>query len=100
MGWAPKSVSISGDNGNIDGLWNAMDFLTAARKPGMLNLKGQTGGDWRIRDGRATASACRQDVYVIYRRSFEMPAWSRTRSQPKGIFILTQPIGLIRQMVN
>jgi NADPH-dependent glutamate synthase beta subunit-like oxidoreductase/2,4-dienoyl-CoA reductase-like NADH-dependent reductase (Old Yellow Enzyme family) len=99
----PKSVSISGENGNIDGLWNAMDFLTAARKPGMLNLKGQTvaaiGGGNTAMDVATTAKQLgAKDVYVIYRRSFkEMPAWNaeRDRAINEGVhfLILTQPVG-------
>jgi 2,4-dienoyl-CoA reductase (NADPH2) len=99
----PKSVSIGGKNGNIDGLWNAMEFLSAARKPGTLNLKGQTvaaiGGGNTAMDVATTAKQLgARDVYVIYRRSFkEMPAWSAERDQAikEGVhfLILTQPIG-------
>jgi 2,4-dienoyl-CoA reductase (NADPH2) len=98
----PKSVSIGGKNGNIDGLWNAMEFLSAARKPGTLNLKGQTvaaiGGGNTAMDVATTAKQLgARDVYVIYRRSFkEMPAWSAERDQAikEGVhfLILTQPI--------
>ena len=99
----PKSVSIGGKDGNIDGLWSAMEFLSAARKPGKLNLKGQTvaaiGGGNTAMDVATTAKHLgAKDVYVIYRRSFkEMPAWSaeRDRAINEGVhfLILTQPIG-------
>jgi len=99
----PYSVSIGGKNGNIDGLWNAMDFLSAARKPGTLNIKGQTvaaiGGGNTAMDAATTARQLgARDVYVIYRRSFkEMPAWSaeRNRAIEEGVhfLILTQPVG-------
>ncbi len=99
----PNSVSIGGKNGNIDGLWKAMDFLSAARKPSTLNLKGQTvaaiGGGNTAMDVATTAKRLgAKDVYVIYRRSFkEMPAWSAERDQAinEGVhfLILTQPVG-------
>jgi len=99
----PNSVSIGGKDKNIDGLWNAMDFLSAARKPGTLNLKGQTvaaiGGGNTAMDVATTARRLgARDVYVIYRRSFkEMPAWSgeRDRAINEGVhfLILNQPVG-------
>ncbi|MGB2864615.1 MAG: FAD-dependent oxidoreductase [Sedimentisphaerales bacterium] len=99
----PNSVSIGGKNENIDGLWNAMEFLSAARKPGTMNLNGQTvaaiGGGNTAMDVAITARRLgASDVYVIYRRSFkEMPAWSGERDQAikEGVhfLILTQPVG-------
>ena len=99
----PNSVSLGGKEQNIDGLWNAMDFLSAAKKPGMLNLKDQTvaaiGGGNTAMDVATTAKRLgAKDVYIIYRRSFkEMPAWSaeRDRAINEGVhfLILTQPIG-------
>jgi NADPH-dependent glutamate synthase beta subunit-like oxidoreductase len=99
----PNSVSIGGKDENIDGLWNAMEFLSAARKLGLLNLKGQTvaaiGGGNTAMDVAITARRLgARDVYVIYRRSFkEMPAWSgeRNRAIEEGVhfLILTQPVG-------
>jgi len=80
-----------------------MDFLSAARKPDALNLKGRTvaaiGGGNTAMDVATTARRLgARDVYVIYRRSFkEMPAWSAERDQAmnKGVhfLILTQPVG-------
>jgi len=80
-----------------------MDFLSAAKKPGMLNLKDQTvaaiGGGNTAMDVATTAKRLgAKDVYIIYRRSFkEMPAWSaeRDRAINEGVhfLILTQPIG-------
>ena len=99
----PNSVSIGGKDKNIDGLWNAMEFLSAARKPGTLNLKGQTvaaiGGGNTAMDVATTAMQLgARDVYVVYRRSFkEMPAWrgERDRAINEGVhfLILTQPVG-------
>ena len=99
----PNSISIGGGNGDIDGLWNAMDFLSAAGKSGELNLEGKTvaaiGGGNTAMDVATTAKKLgTRDVYVIYRRSFkEMPAWSgeRDRAIEEGVhfLILTQPVG-------
>ena len=98
----PNSVSIGHKNENIKDLWNAMDFLSAARKPGQLNLKDQTvaaiGGGNTAMDVATTAKQLgAKDVYIIYRRSFkEMPAWSaeRDRAIKEGVHfvILTQPV--------
>jgi NADPH-dependent glutamate synthase beta subunit-like oxidoreductase/2,4-dienoyl-CoA reductase-like NADH-dependent reductase (Old Yellow Enzyme family) len=94
----PKSVSIS--NENVDGLWNAMEFLAAARDEGKLNVAGGTvaaiGGGNTAMDVAITARQLgAKDVYVVYRRSFkEMPAWSAERDQAikEGVhfLILTQ----------
>ena len=99
----PNSVSISGKDENIDGLWNAMEFLSAARKPDAPSLNGQSvaviGGGNTAMDAATTARRLgARDVYVIYRRSFkEMPAWSGERDQAinEGVhfLILTQPVG-------
>ena len=98
----PNSVSINDNNRDIDGLWNAMDFLSAARKPDAPNLEGKSvaviGGGNTAMDAATTAKRLgAKDVYVIYRRSFkEMPAWSAERDQAinEGVhfLILTQPV--------
>jgi len=98
----PKSVSIS--NENVDGLWNAMEFLAAARGAGKLNVSGETvaaiGGGNTAMDVAITARQLgAKDVYVIYRRSFkEMPAWSAERDHAikEGVhfLILTQLLGV------
>ena len=99
----PHSVSISGQEKNIDGLWNAMDFLSSAKEPGKLDVKGKRvaaiGGGNTAMDVAVTAKQLgAKDVYIIYRRSFkEMPAWSaeRDRAIHQGVhfLILTQPVG-------
>jgi len=99
----PKSVSIGDTDKNINGLWNAMDFLSSAKKPGGLDLEGKTvaaiGGGNTAMDVATTAKRLgARDVYVIYRRSFkEMPAWraERDRAIDEGVhfLILTQPVG-------
>ena len=101
----PKSISIS-DEG-LEGLWNAMDFLSVAKTLDGLDLKGKCvaaiGGGNTAMDVATTAKRLgAQDVYLIYRRSFkEMPAWSaeRDRAMNDGVhfLILTQPIGFLSE---
>jgi len=93
-----SSVSII--EREVDGLWNAMEFLLKAKQPGKLNLKGKsvavTGGGNTAIDVAVTAKQLgAKDVYIIYRRSFEeMPAWKNERDQAlnNGVhfLILTQ----------
>ncbi|UCG47722.1 MAG: FAD-dependent oxidoreductase [Phycisphaerales bacterium] len=95
------SVSTTGEK--LEGLWNAMDFLAAARKPDRPDLAGKSvaaiGGGNTALDVAVTARQLgAEDVYVIYRRSFkEMPAWSaeRDRAMELGVhfLILTLPLG-------
>ena len=99
----PESVSTSGQDKDIDGLWNAMDFLSAAKEPGVIDLEDQfvavIGGGNTAMDVAVTARQLgATDVYVIYRRSFkEMPAWSaereRAMDEDVDFLILTQPLG-------
>jgi len=101
----PKSVGIG--NEDIDGLWNAMEFLSVAKEPGELNVADKCvaaiGGGNTAMDVAVTARRLgAKDVYVIYRRSFEeMPAWDveRDEAMKQGVhfLILTQPIGFISQ---
>ncbi|MHC4628489.1 MAG: oxidoreductase, partial [Planctomycetota bacterium] len=96
-----ESTSIA--DRHMDGLWNAMEFLSAAKKPDQLDLEGQfvavIGGGNTAMDAAVTAKQRgAKDVFVIYRRSFkEMPAWSaeRDRAVNEGVhfLILTQPTG-------
>jgi NADPH-dependent glutamate synthase beta subunit-like oxidoreductase len=96
-----KSVSVGDED--LDGLWNAMEFLSKAKKPGGLDLEGKfvavIGGGNTAMDAAVTAKQLgAKDVFVIYRRSFkEMPAWSaeRDRAVNQGVhfLILTQPTG-------
>jgi len=111
----PQSVSASDEDEHIEGLWSALEFLSAAREPGRENrsfLAGQAppyavagkgvaviGGGNTAMDAAVTAKRLgAKDVYVIYRRSFkEMPAWAseRDRAMNEGVhfLILTQQIG-------
>ena len=99
----PKSISIS--NENLEGLWNAMDFLSMAKSSNNLHLEGKRiaaiGGGNTAMDVATTAKRLgAQDVYLIYRRSFkEMPAWSaeRDRAMHDGVhfLILTLPLGFL-----
>ncbi len=101
----PKSVGIG--NEDIDGLWNAMEFLSAAKEQGRLDVAGKCvaaiGGGNTAVDVAVTARRLgARDVYVIYRRSFEeMPAWraERDRAINVGVYflILTQPLGFNSQ---
>jgi 2,4-dienoyl-CoA reductase (NADPH2) len=96
----PKSTSIS--KGALNGLWSAMDFLSAAKQSKDLNLMDKSvaviGGGNTAMDVAVTAAQLgARDVYVIYRRSFrEMPAWSaeRNRAIREGVhfLVLTQPL--------
>jgi NADPH-dependent glutamate synthase beta subunit-like oxidoreductase/2,4-dienoyl-CoA reductase-like NADH-dependent reductase (Old Yellow Enzyme family) len=98
----PKAVGISDEDEAIDGLWNAMDFLSAAKIPGKLDLGGKSvaaiGGGNTAMDVVVTAKRLgARDVYIIYRRSFEeMPAWGAERdtaiSEGVHFLILTQPL--------
>jgi NADPH-dependent glutamate synthase beta subunit-like oxidoreductase/2,4-dienoyl-CoA reductase-like NADH-dependent reductase (Old Yellow Enzyme family) len=96
---------------HIEGLWSALEFLSAAREPGRpagawagrLDVAGKRvaaiGGGNTAMDAAVSAKRLgAKDVYVIYRRSFkEMPAWAseRDRAMNEGVhfLILTQPIG-------
>jgi len=88
---------------SLDGLWNAMEFLSMARQPSRFKLAGKCvaaiGGGNTAMDVAVTAKWLgAKDVYIIYRRSFkEMPAWSseRDRAMNEGVhfLILTQPLG-------
>jgi len=93
-----SSVSII--EREVDGLWNALDFLLKAKKPDKLNVKGKNvavigGGNTAI-DAAVTAKQLgAKDVYLIYRRSFEeMPCWKNERDQALNegthFLILTQ----------
>jgi NADPH-dependent glutamate synthase beta subunit-like oxidoreductase/2,4-dienoyl-CoA reductase-like NADH-dependent reductase (Old Yellow Enzyme family) len=96
----PKSTSMA--QKQISGLWNAMDFLSVAKRGSHSSLAGKSvaiiGGGNTAMDVAVTAAQLgARDVYVLYRRSFkEMPAWSaeRTRAMTEGVhfLILTQPL--------
>jgi len=96
----PKATSVT--ETQLDGLWNAMDFLSEAKKPDALDLAGKSvgviGGGNTAMDVAVTAKQLdARDVYLIYRRSFkEMPAWEAERQGAifAGVhfLILTQPL--------
>ena len=99
----PQSISLSDES--LEGLWNAMDFLSMAKSSNNLHLEGKRvaaiGGGNTAMDVATTAKRLSaRDVYLIYRRSFkEMPAWNveRDRAMHDGIhfLILTQPLGFL-----
>ncbi len=96
------SNGASDEDEHIEGLWSALEFLSAAREPGRLDVAGKRvaviGGGNTAMDAAVSAKQLGAgDVYVIYRRSFkEMPAWAseRDRAMNEGVhfLILTQPI--------
>ncbi|MEN6577499.1 MAG: FAD-dependent oxidoreductase [Phycisphaerales bacterium] len=96
----PQSVSVTRQQ--LDGLWNAMDFLSAGKQEKELNLAGKSvavigGGNTAMDVAVTAARAGARDVFVIYRRSFkEMPAWGAERDRAMGagvhFLILTQPL--------
>jgi len=96
----PNATSVT--ETQLDGLWNAMDFLAEAKQPDALDLTGKSvgviGGGNTAMDVAVTAKQLgAKDVYLIYRRSFkEMPAWGaeRQRAIDDGVhfLILTQPL--------
>lgn len=98
-----RSVGITEEDENIDGVWDALEFLSAARRANKPNVAGKCvaaiGGGNTAMDVAVTAAQLgAKDVYLIYRRSFrEMPAWEseRFRAIEEGVhfLVLTQPIG-------
>jgi NADPH-dependent glutamate synthase beta subunit-like oxidoreductase len=96
----PEATSVT--ETQLNGLWNAMDFLSAAKQSDRLDLTGKSvgviGGGNTAMDVAVTArQRGATDVYLIYRRSFkEMPAWGaeRQRAIDEGVhfLILTQPL--------
>jgi len=94
--------SVRTDQEKIEGLYDAMYFLSAARKPDKPHVEGRRvaviGGGNTAMDAAVTAAGLgAADVYVIYRRSFaEMPAWcgERDRAMAEGVhfLILTQQL--------
>ena len=95
--------SIVSSEIDLEGLYNALDFLNIAKQEGKLNLKGKRaaviGGGNTAMDAALTAKKLgAKDVYIIYRRSFEqMPAWPAERDVAlnSGVhfLLLTQQLG-------
>jgi len=86
----------------LDGLWNSLDFLKAAKHDGQLDVTGKRvaviGGGNTAMDAAVTAKQLgAKDVYLLYRRSFaEMPAWPAERdgalNEGVHFVILTQQL--------
>ena len=97
----PRATGRSEEK-ELSGLWNALDFLRAAKTDASMDLAGQQvavigGGNTATDAAMAARQLGAADVYVIYRRSFEqMPAWSgeRDRALRNGVhfLILTQQL--------
>ena len=96
--------AAGGDGMAAAGLYNALDFLSIARKDvERLDLVGRKvavigGGNTAIDAARTAKHAGAKDVYIVYRRSFEeMPATAseRNAAMAEGIhfLILTQQLG-------
>jgi len=101
----PKAVRSSQEK--LKDLWDALEFLAAAKVPGKVDLEGKRvaviGGGNTAMDAATTAKKLgASDVYIVYRRSFaEMPAWAAERDAAvaSGVhfLILTQQLGLLSQ---
>lgn len=99
----PRSMTTAGKR--LMGVWTALDFLRESKEEQGLDLSGQSvavlGGGNTALDAAVTAKRLgAQDVYVIYRRSFEqMPAWpgERDEAMKAGVhfLILTDPMEYI-----
>jgi NADPH-dependent glutamate synthase beta subunit-like oxidoreductase/2,4-dienoyl-CoA reductase-like NADH-dependent reductase (Old Yellow Enzyme family) len=92
----PESVSTESKKDRIEGVWNVMDFLLAAKQSGKPDLKDKSvaviGGGNTAMDAAVTAKQLgAKDVYIIYRRSFaQMPCWQaeRERAINEGVHFL------------
>lgn len=90
----PKGIKSS--NEKLSGVYDALEFLNSAKLPNKLDLAGKRvaviGGGNTAMDAATTAKNLgAEDVYVIYRRSFEqMPAWTgeRDRAMERGIHFI------------
>ncbi|HBG26427.1 MAG: hypothetical protein A2Y10_10065 [Planctomycetes bacterium GWF2_41_51] len=90
----PKGINSSDEK--INGLYDSLEFLNLAKQSETMNLAGKRvaviGGGNTAMDAATTAKKLgAEDVYVIYRRSFEqMPAWSaeRDRAMEQGIHFI------------
>jgi len=101
MGLA-QPVRVGDGDESIEGVWDALEFLSAAKGPVKPDVAGRRvaviGGGNTAMDVAVTAGVLgAKDVYLIYRRSFkEMPAWDaeRDRAMAAGVhfLILTQPM--------
>lgn len=88
--------------GQADGVLDALNFLQQAKSKSIPAIGGKVavlGAGNTAMDAAVTAKKLgADDVYVIYRRSFEeMPAWigEREEAVKAGVhfFVLTQPLG-------
>ncbi|MGA2916828.1 MAG: FAD-dependent oxidoreductase [Sedimentisphaerales bacterium] len=96
----PKSIHSSGEK--LEGLLDGFEFLNMAKQPNRPDLTGRKvavigGGNTAMDAATAAVQLGCEDVYVIYRRSFEqMPAWTAERdkavNQGVHFLILTQSL--------
>ncbi len=104
----PKGINSSTEK--INGLYDALEFLNLAKQSETMNIAGKRvaviGGGNTAMDAATTAKHLgAEDVYLIYRRSFEqMPAWpaERDRAMEQGIhfLVLTHQLGYESQNGN
>lgn len=104
----PKGINSSTEK--INGLYDALEFLNLAKQSETMNLSGKRiavigGGNTAMDAATAAKRLGAEDVYLIYRRSFEqMPAWSaeRDRAMEQSIhfLILTHQLGYESQNGN
>jgi NADPH-dependent glutamate synthase beta subunit-like oxidoreductase/2,4-dienoyl-CoA reductase-like NADH-dependent reductase (Old Yellow Enzyme family) len=104
----PKGINSS--NEKLAGLFDALEFLNLAKRSIKPDLAGKRvaiiGGGNTAMDAATTAKQLgAEDVYIIYRRSFEqMPAWKaeRDRAMEQGIhfLVLTGQLGYESQDGN
>ncbi len=97
----PEAITDSSEK--VEGLYDAIEFLSLSKKKNALDLKGKKvaviGGGNTAMDVAVTAAQLgARDVYLIYRRSFgQMPAWGaeRQRAVENDVHfqILTQQLG-------
>jgi NADPH-dependent glutamate synthase beta subunit-like oxidoreductase/2,4-dienoyl-CoA reductase-like NADH-dependent reductase (Old Yellow Enzyme family) len=96
----PKAIKSL--ESNLDGLYDALEFLDLVKHSDRVDLKGKAvgvigGGNTAMDVAVTAAQKGAKDVYILYRRSFaEMPAWSaeRDRAVKEGVhfLILTQQL--------
>lgn len=99
----PKNINLF--DKKIESLYDAIEFLKMAKQEKLPDLTGKKvaiigGGDSAIDSAICALKLGSEDVYVIYRRSFDqMPAGNAQRenaiNQGVHFLILTQPLGYL-----
>ncbi len=91
---ASKEIGIPGEDENLDGLYNGLQFLTDIREGKKIKLQGRVvvigGGNVAIDVARTALRVGADDIQIFYRRTQdEMPAWPQDikESLEEGIII-------------